>query len=84
MTQKQLRATEALKRALNRCAAAGLRGGVYGGGFCVWPVAGVDPREEEDASFIERGGPRRFFELIREHGAVLDDVKMDLDGGAGV
>lgn len=81
MTQKQHRATGSLKKALNRCAAAGLRGGVYDASFCIWPIDGPDPREN-NFSEVRAGG--QFFNLVSEHGVILDGVKMMLDGGAGV
>ncbi len=75
MNKKQERAAESLKKALGRCAAAGLRGGVYEGSFCIWPISGIpDPLD---------GPPRDFFGTIHEYGVILHGVKMMLDGGAG-
>lgn len=39
-----------------------------------------DPREN---SYYEVKG-HDFFGLVKKHGAILDDVRMSLDGGAGV
>lgn len=73
MTQKQFSAIARLKKALDRCHAVGLQGGVYDGSFCLWPVEGVDPRDTEN-----------FFGAVDNYGMSLREVKMSLDGGAGV
>lgn len=75
MTLQQLAAIEMLRNALGQCHVNELKGGVFDGRFCIWPQdTNPDPYE----SGI------RFFEVIEKHGEVLHDVRMNLDGGAGV
>ncbi len=75
MNKAQLLAIRKLKLALDTCHYAGLKGGVFDTSFCVWPIdSAVDPFE----------GGSNFFRIIEEHGAILNEVKMSLDGGAGV
>ncbi len=74
MDGKGIKAVMGLRLALQACHAAGLKGGVYDGNFCVWPVEGNDPRDTD-----------HFFEAIEEvGGAILYSISMDLDGGASV
>lgn len=77
INKQQTRAAYAVAKALRRCAKVGLMGGVYDGNFCLWPTKIDHPADSG----------HRFFDVIREHGIILDsnDTGMtDLDGGAGV
>jgi hypothetical protein len=72
MTPEQERAATQLLRALNKCHAVGLAGGVFDRNFCIWP--------HESAIDLVDG---HFFEDVEEYGRVLHTY-MSLDGGAGV
>lgn len=73
MNREQIRAAERLRKALQACDSAGLRGGVFDTRFVLWPKdAQPDPRETKD-----------FFITIQEVGCILPN-DMDIDGGAGV
>lgn len=62
-----------LKKALDRCHDAGLKGGVFSSTMYVWPIdAKPDPYESG----------RDFFKVIEANGADLRSP-MSLDGGAG-
>jgi hypothetical protein len=74
MNKRQAAAAESLRKALNRCAKAGLQGGVFDGSFCVWP-------EKLEPSPFEMGA--QFFDHVAEYGGNLWPVEMHLDGGAG-
>ena len=73
MNEKQEKAANRLRLALNYAGKCGLTGGVFCESFCVWPEhSGVCPGE-------------RFFDDIRACGGeVLFTPEIDLDGGAGV
>ena len=75
MTHEQNLAARKIELALQVGGRAGLQGGVYDGAFCVWPLA--------DADLVHDSG-LDFFNKVKEHGLMLDNGKMDLDGGAGV
>jgi hypothetical protein len=70
MNKEQFQASMQLTKALNRCHAVGLVGGVYEGKFCIWP------KEEKphEAPW--------FFAAIDELGDMIE-TPMKLDGGAG-
>ena len=76
LTQKQIKAIASLKKALNRCHEANLKGGVYDGSFCVWDFKFPDPRDFP---------PQEFYNKVREHGEVINcnEVRMSLDCGSG-
>ena len=61
----------ALEKALNRCHAVGLVGGLFDGNMLVWSPAEVDPQEGD------------FFEIVDAIGGRVV-TKMRLDGGAGI
>ncbi len=74
MTKKQLACAESLRKALDRCHKAGLRGGVYEYSLRVWPSKGIQPHDAKPES--------RFFEVVEEVGFSISS-KMLLDGGSG-
>lgn len=75
MSDKQIAATERLRKALEACHKAGLKGGVYDGSFYIWPITTEpDPRDAPHFGF---------FEAVKEVGALIHS-DMNLDGGAGV
>ena len=75
MPIEQVAAMRQLKRALNRCADAGLRGGVYDGSFCLWPTEAGNP--------LDYGGD--FFAALEDQcgGCMVVGCRLDMDGGAG-
>ena len=74
LTDEQLKAAKSLERALNKCGRAGLKGGVYDGGFVI--ICGNADRE----SVVER----LFRGDDEESGISLHTPDIALDGGAGV
>jgi hypothetical protein len=73
--QEQNAAIANLTKALDRCAKAGLMGGVYDRNFCVWPVGTYHPLEMKEFDF---------FEAVAHLGGDSIVTEMMLDGGAGV
>jgi hypothetical protein len=74
VTSKQAAAAERLRKALNSCHQAGLKGGVFDSSMWVWPVdASPDPYESGN----------QFFIVIEGCGTVVRSP-MNLDGGAGI
>lgn len=71
MTPEQVKAANALKRALNKCGKAGLSGGVFSGHFCLWPAGSMPMHTAEFGEFVE------------DRGVILDTPEIYLDGGAG-
>lgn len=77
MTRQQKAAIKKLESALNACHDAGMKGGIFDGKFCVWPIDTVpDPYECGN----------QFFDVISEFGDIIgcQRTPMNLDGGAGV
>ena len=75
MNQKQRKAAESLRRALDKCHREGLAGGVYEYRMRVWPIEATEE--------IINGGPSRdFFNRANRLGVRIDS-RMNLDGGSG-
>lgn len=74
MNKQQLQAVKRLRKALNDCHNAGLRGGVYEYRMRVWPVdADPDPNKVDSD---------KFFESVEAVGETIISP-MILDGGSG-
>ena len=73
MNNEQIKATESLQRALDKCHKTGLKGGVFDTSFCVWPSV-HEPRNNVDGD--------DFFESVERYGKTIN-TEMFLDGGAG-
>lgn len=76
MDDEQKKAVGSLRRALNKCAKAGLSGGIFDTKFCVWPSK-LDPGMARS-----KGDYFDFFEAVDDIGQQIS-CDMHLDGGAG-
>jgi len=74
MNKKQKTIATSMEKLLDRMYKAGLKGGVYGGVFCMWP--------ENKDDLIDKEGTN-FFDDIEKHGVIID-THADIDGGAGI
>ena len=70
LNEKQRKAANNLRLALNRAGKAGLIGGVFSGNFCIWRAC-------------DYLGGDDFFETIEDIGEILHTPHIELDGGAG-
>lgn len=73
MNKEQTAAVRSLVAALDKCAKAGLQGGVFDTSFCVWPE-GAEPHPNDAPEF---------FSGVENIGGKVLDTHMYLDGGAG-
>lgn len=73
MNEAQLKAAESVRRALEKAGKAGLSGGVYDGGFILFPTS-------EDRQMIAES----LCKGEECNGVDLYTPSIDLDGGAGV
>ncbi len=73
--KRQRAAATRLRKALDACHEAGLKGGVFSSSFCLWPIKTTPEQDPFNAGIY-------FFRVVDEIGESLDS-KMSLDGGAG-
>lgn len=73
VTEAQQKAAESVRRALEKAGKAGLSGGVYDGGFMLFP------KSEDGQSIVES-----LCKGEECNGIDLHTPSIDLDGGAGV
>lgn len=74
MNVREEKAADQLRKAMDSCHEAGLRGGVYECSMRVWPI-NADPDPHESGL--------KFFEVINKVGKTICS-EMIVDGGAGI